>query len=308
MVFNPGFELVDDCPQPPIMGYGPGQRPAGWFTVNSSPDYFNRCQPYGNAGGVPLNWLGWQEPVDGDAYSGMLTYLPNTSHWHELIGAELMEPLMIGAIYYVSFHINAAAGGSEWPMMASSHYGALFTMDAVEWNYNMPSLSLRNYAHVYHPAVMGDTASWLLVSGSFVADSAYRYIVLGNHFDNAHTETDTIIFQADTSAYLYRAYTYVDQVCVSLDPQDCPMAQGMADHAAGGVVLFPNPATNTLSIAGLRPGIDVLVVDAVGRVLWQGASKAELLQLDVSVWSRGCYAAVVHDGKSRRSFKFVLAE
>ena len=52
----------------------------------------------------------------------------------------------------------------------------------------------------------------------------------------------------------------------------------------------------------------MMVVDAIGRVLWQGVSQGAVLGLDVSDWPRGWYAAVVHDGGDRRSFKFVLTE
>ncbi|MBK7100692.1 MAG: hypothetical protein IPH63_02655 [Flavobacteriales bacterium] len=43
-----------------------------------------------------------------------------------------------------------------------------------------------NYARVYFPQILADTVDWTLVSGSFVADSAYRYVMVGNHFSNAH--------------------------------------------------------------------------------------------------------------------------
>ncbi|MEZ4808568.1 MAG: hypothetical protein R2815_13985 [Flavobacteriales bacterium] len=307
LIYNPSFEEIDSCPQLPILGFGPGERPNGWFTVNSSPDYFNRCQSYGNYGGVPLNIGGWQEPFDGDAYSGMWTYFQNSSLYHEIIGTELLEPLTEGMTYYLSFYINAAAGGSEWPMLASSHYGALFAMDAVEWENWMPSLPLRNYAQVYSPTVMSDTTSWLLVSGSFVADSAYRYMLLGNHFDNQHAEADTIITR-DSTAYLYRAYTYVDQVCLSVDPSGCPMAQNVLDQEADGALVFPNPATDELSITGLGWGTVVTIWDAVRSMQWIERATGERLQLNVSGWSRGCYVAVIENGGGRRSIKFVLIE
>ncbi|MCB0793162.1 MAG: T9SS type A sorting domain-containing protein [Flavobacteriales bacterium] len=307
LIFNPGFELVDSCPQSPYQGFGPGQRPLGWFKVNSSPDYFNRCQQYGNFCGVPLNFGGWQEPEDGDAYSGMLTYFHNSSLWHEMIGTELADPLTVGTTYYLSFYINAAAGGSEWPMMASSHFGGLFTIDAVEWENWMTSLPLRNYAQVYTPTVMSDTASWLLVSGSFVADSAYRYLVLGNHFDNLHAEADTIITQ-DSTAYLYRAYTYVDRVCLSTDPEGCPMAQGVQGHVGNDVRLYPNPATDALLLMGVRPNAKVTIYDALGRSRWRGSSLGGTLTLEVGDWSRGCYVVVIVEEADRRSMKFVLIE
>lgn len=307
LVYNPSFEEIDSCPQLPILGFGPGERPNGWFCYNGTPDYFNRCQPYGSYGGVPLNIGGWQPPVQGDAYSGMWSYSLNTNMEHEMIATELLEPLMVGATYYVSFYINAAAGGSEWPMLASSHYGALFTMAATEWEVGMALLPLLNVAHVFTPVVRSDTAAWSLVSGSFVADSAYRYMVLGNHFDNTYTEADTIIMQ-DSLAFLYRSYTYVDQVCVSLDPMGCPLAQEVSEHGGSSVLLYPNPAVGEVTISGLQSGFHVRVYDAVGRSLWQGLAQGVQLKLDVGQWSRGWYTAVIQDKQGSRSKKFVLIE
>ncbi len=307
LIHNPSFELVDSCPELPILGYGPGERPVGWFTANSSPDYFNRCQPYGNYGGVPLNIGGWQEPVDGDAYSGMFTYFHNNSLFHEMIGTELADPLTVGSTYYLSFYVNAAAGGSEWPMLASSHFGALFTMDAVEWQNWMPSLPLRNYAQVYQSEVISDTLSWYLITGSFVADSAYRYMVLGNHFDNGIAQADTIIAQ-DSLAFLYRAYTYVDQVCLSTDPLSCPVPQGIGALGSASIQLYPNPATRELIVAGIEPDLTLTFVDALGRVQWTGLSGGNQVRLDVHGWSRGLYVVMMEHRGELHSMKFVLVE
>ncbi len=306
LIFNPSFELVDTCPQSPI-GYEPGQRPSGWFKVNGSPDYFTRCKPFGHAGGVPLNWFGWQEPIDGDAYSGMWTYFQGSNLWHEMIGADLVDPLEIGTTYYLSFYINAAAGGTEWPMLASSHFGALFTMDAQEWENDDPSWPLRNQAQVYHDQVMGDTANWLLVSGSFVADSAYRYIILGNHFSNAIAEADTIITQ-DSTAFLYRAYTYVDQLCLSVDPEGCPMAQGIDGLVMEPISVYPNPASGAIEVGGLTTEEEVMVVDGTGRVHWHGKPTGESLRVNVRTWARGCYFLMAAGTGGRRTLKFVLIE
>ncbi|MBK9599335.1 MAG: hypothetical protein IPO60_13715 [Flavobacteriales bacterium] len=53
----------------------------------------------------------------------------------------------------------------------------------------MADFPLGDFAQVYSQAVVADTLNWDLVSGSFVADSAYQYVVIGNHFRNALTDT-----------------------------------------------------------------------------------------------------------------------
>ena len=306
LIYNPSFELIDSCPTTPPFGAGFEHAPLGWFGVGPTPDYFNRCLPNGNVCSVPNNMGGWQQPVEGDAYAGMATY-HHSYNVREMIGAELLAPLAIGATCYVSFYINAAAGGSEWPMMASSHFGALFTMDVEENLFGDP-YPLRNFAQVYSEQVISDTAAWTLVSGSFVADSAYRYIVLGNHFDNDHTEADTIIWQDTIASNLYYSYTYVDQLCMSLDPEGCPVAQSVAERDDVLFAGYPNPATDVLRLTGVHAGESVQVFDGLGRAVWQQKAKGRSIEVGVQDWDAGCYVAVAHGTRSRRSFRFVLAE
>ena len=308
LVVNPSFEIIADCPQYPIvLGFQQNARPAGWLPVNDTPDYFNTCEPYGTEGSVPVNMCGWQQPFDGEAYSGMYSFFQNGNLGHEMMATELNEALVTGQTYYVSFYANAAAGGIEWPMMATSHLGALFTMNVHEWVSGMPLYPLHNFAHVYSTSVVSDTANWTLISGSFVADSTYRYMVIGNHFDNTHASGDTIV-TPDSTAFLYRAYTYVDQVCVSPSPAGCPLALGLAERSDVGFGVFPNPATDMITVLGVRAGMRLVIVDALGQFVMQGVTGSDRVEVNTTGWSRGCYMAQVFADGRRRSSRFVLIE
>src|SRR5690606_41066997 len=58
--------------------------------------------------------------------------------------------------------------------------GMLFSMEMTPWDgWSGISVPTRNYAHLHSTAVITDTANWILVQGSFVADSAYRFLAIG---------------------------------------------------------------------------------------------------------------------------------
>lgn len=186
LVPNHSFEEYDDCLEV-NMAYTLGTGPLGWFSAGGTGDYFLSCLPYGAFNGVPLSYWAFQYPQDGDAFVGVITYYQVMGGQREYFMVELAEPLVAGQTYYTSFYANPTWGGSDlYPQMwlASSHVGMLFTMQPRTWQSGDPLSMPGNFAHVYHPWVIADTVGWTLVSGSFVANSAYRYLVIGNFFSD----------------------------------------------------------------------------------------------------------------------------
>ncbi len=306
LVMNPSFEQIDSCPvSPALTGFQPGAIPDHWFSASDTPDYYNACVD--SITSVPWNIVGFQEAFDGQAYTGMATFLPDG--YREMAGVELLSPLIIGATYYASFYANATHGGIQPFDIGCSNIGVLFTVDPYEWEYNMPEFGLRNYSQVYSANVITDTLGWTLVSGSFVADSAYRYLVVGNHFDNAHT--DTAFIAPDPSGNYYGwAYTLVDQLCVSPNPQGCPMATGVIELSGANAGVFPNPVKGELhAYFGEKLAGIIRVVDLLGRPVWMGsAAGKDQLDLPVANWAKGQYVLNWIGKGGRRSFKFVIVE
>ena len=300
LVPNPSFELIDSCPQfPALTGYQPGAVPEYWYSTSDTPDYFNACVD--TATGVPSNFITYQPAIDGNAYSGMGSV---AGPYREMAGVELVNPLVVGQTYYASFYANAADGGNQPTGLRCNNIGLLFCMDPYYWVQGAPEFGLRNFAHVRSAAVISDTASWVLVSGSFVADSAYRFMVVGNHFDNANTIIDTLV------AGNQYAYHLVDQFCVSPDPLGCPLASSVLEQQTDGYAVFPNPARDQIQITWNGQQVDRLrVTDVMGRTILQGATDSgESALLNVGVWARGLYILDFEGDVVRRSFKFVLVE
>ncbi|MFZ1688354.1 MAG: T9SS type A sorting domain-containing protein [Flavobacteriales bacterium] len=273
LVPNPSFEEHDTCGC--SIGFQDGAKPSYWDRYNQSPEYFNACVDQNCSMDtmidVPQNGFAYQYAFEGDAYVGMTTYDGdgNTSDgtFREYVGCQLNQPLVVGQTYYLSFHSNVAINGTYWlynSAWASNNLGMLFTMQPNIWTgFPGPLFALRDYAHLYDPVVNTDTAGWTLVSGSFVADSAYEYLVLGNFFSDSLT--DTLHLGPDNS---YVAYYFFDGVCVSTSPGGCATAEGIEDAQPNTLDLHPNPAVDHVVLTTTGPGsafASVVLLDASGR-------------------------------------------
>ncbi len=300
LIPNPSFEEADTCAVQ--LGYLPNGKPLHWACCET-PDYFRSCVPYGAVNGVPVNIFGFQLPYDGESYSGMFAHL--VDNYREMIAAELLEPLVEGQTYYGSFWVNAAYGGSQYIGSACNNMGMLMwtTLDLASWQPNSPRPLLNNFAHVYSQQVIADTAGWTLVSGSFVADSAYRYVVVGNHFDNANTTVE-ILGPGNPND----AYVYVDGLCLSTDPEGCPMATSIREHNGEEVGLWPNPTSTSLRVGwGRLPVRTVTVMDATGRWLaeQQVIGSTELV-IPVHHLPNGIYHLLLEGDEGKHAKKFVV--
>ena len=307
LVPNPGFEEADTCS---VMDFGM-QGPIDWHSANGTPDYLQSCLPSGAFSGLPVNFHTFQMPYEGFSCAGLYTYYQNgPTEYREWIIAPLLEPLMVGETYYCSFRANAGfAGNAEYPQiwLANDKVGMLFTMQNRMWEVGDTYPVPLNEAHILYPQILSDTVGWTLVSGSFVADSAYQYVLIGQFFANALT--DTLHFADPNSVFPWypRGYTLVDAVCVSPNPDGCDLGQGVGEVASQAAVLFPNPVRDKVVVTG-RPEAEVQVLDAVGCLIWKERIAGDRMVLEVGAWARGAYVLrMVHQGKVE-SFKFVLAE
>lgn len=304
LVPNPSFELHDTCPE--IFGFA--SKPLYWDRWDQSPDYFHACA--GSLGGidtlldVPWNGFTWQYAFDGDGYAGMSCFLADD--FRELVGAPLIEPLVVGQPYYVSYWVNLATEGSYWTTRwACNNQGVLFTMDEHIWSGQTglgPEFTPRNYAHVNNPTIITDTTNWTLVSGSFVADSAYRYIVLGNFFNDALT--DTVHFTPGLPSW--GAYYLYDAICVSPTPGHCPMVTGLPEPGQATLEVRVGGNGQWLQVDGAEAVSMASLYDVGGRMVAQFALSSSSMQ-PIGHWPVGVYLLRVQGSSgSVRHQKFVV--
>ena len=304
LVPNPGFEETDSC----TFGLGLGAL-HDWYSASITPDHLQSCQPYGSANSLPLNIATFQYPYEGGSCAGLITFDGHTGEeQREWLMVSLLDTLVPGATYYCSLRANAAFGGNGWnPInwLASSNLGMLFTTYDRHWSWGDPLPSAMNQAQILYPQVLSDTVDWTLVSGSFVADSAYSYLIIGNFFSNALT--DTLHFASDIPEWGEFSYTLVDAVCVSPYPEGCERGSGMHDSGEPSPAVFPNPATDVLFI-NHAAGFDLRVLDMLGQQVWSGKVNTERFGLEVGNWSRGAYVLKLRGTPGVQIVRFVLAE
>ncbi len=307
LVPNPGFEESDTCT---TMGFG-FEGPQSWHSANGTAEYLQSCLPYGNPFGLPLNIITYQEPIEGNSCAGMFTYHQNgPAEYREWIMAPLLQPLEVGQTYYCNFLANAAFGGNaQYPQiwLANDKVGILFTMEDRPWYQGDPYPAPPNHAHIAYPQILTDTVGWTLVSGSFVADSAYQYVMIGQFFSNAMTDTLHLGPQGDPWFWYPRGYTLIDDVCVSLSPNGCDIGQSVNRVVDAKVMVYPNPTHDALWISNAQ-GADVVVFDAVGRRVFQGMVNAEVWKLPMADRARGSYVLHLERAKVVKSFKFMLID
>lgn len=309
LVPNHSFEEYEVCPY--TIGFQEGDRPLHWYSWLESPDYFHACagslQDIDTLASVPQNGWGFQYAWDGDAYVGLYAFY-TTDEYREYIGVELLEPLEIGETYQISFRMNLAWGGNYFVQLgACNNVGLLFNMTSNAWTAPFPSppgppFPFRNYAHLYSPSIITDTVGWTLVSGSFTADNAYRYVVLGNFFDNAHTDTLAIPPGGGEVAYYF-----IDDVCVSRQKGGCDVTgiDGREGVGLPGAVFDPASGDILLTWPS-RVRFSAEVVDMAGRIVGKGDGGSGALRLSATSWCEGVYIARFRYGEERKFIKFVL--
>lgn len=303
LVPNPSFEQIDSCPPAPLyFGFQESSTPLHWERRLDTPDYFNACNGSNDTvPGVPRNAFSYQFAQDGNAYAGMFSYL--IDDLREMIGTELLEPLVVGQTYYGSFWVNAAYGGPQQTGSVCNNIGMLLRTSAFSWVHYPQTLPLPNNAQVCSQQVISDTAGWTLVSGSFVADSAYRYLVIGNHFDNVHT-TVQVLGPGNPD----KAYVFVDGVCLSENPDGCPMWNSIVEGSSQHIAMGPNPADQGLRIGwGAMQVRRLLVVNALGQLLVdQNVVGKSRLNLATMGWPNGTYNLLIEGKDWKQTRKFAV--
>jgi hypothetical protein len=292
LVTNPSFEDTLACPDSLNQVF----KAAGWYSVCPSPDYFNTCAPQSTSSwtgiSVPLNFYGEQYPASGNAYAGFVSY--GTGNHREGIGTSLISPLKIDTTYYASFKVCLALDNIG-VMCAVNKIGLLFTTQSYSENNPAP---ICNCSQIYADSIISDTTNWTRVTGSFIADSAYTYLNIGNFF--ADSLTDSVLIHG-VSCF---SYAYFDDICVSTDSIFAYNYNYTAIDKFQIENLFeisPNPFTSSLSITLQKQNINqatISIKNILGQTVFRQDRKTpfstgEGMRLDLSFLEKGIYLVEV---------------
>jgi hypothetical protein len=289
LVPNPSFENLTQCP----WGFGNNLYLAGWSININTADLHNTCDTSGI-------WQMYQDPLTGQGYAGFIPRVPLYTHGHdarEFIGTELLAPLTPGLRYYVSFYISLADGSSY----GVNKIGALFTNVFLGDSVIDPVPYVNNQAQVYTNTIVTDTSNWTLISGSFEADSAYKYIVIGLFFDDAHCDT----FATDTMNFW--PYYYLEDICVSPDSMECKTTTRVQNIVRDDyIAIYPNPVTDLLNVQVAINSTQLSIYNSLGEVLVTTRAHKGNNTIDVSKVPNGIYFLRVEGTGLNPVKKFVV--
>ena len=236
LVPNPSFEDTLGCP----VGYPDlDTKCKFWKSFKGSPDYMNNCSAVCGYN----NQFGYQDPHSGKAYAGIAAYLTTIPNLREHIGVQLTNPLIVGTKYYISFYISP--GFTLGTNVVCNKMGALVTTNS----YSDPNVlsPLINSCTIKDELIIKDTIQWKKISGSFIADSSYQYLVIGNFFDDNNVDT---MHLPDLGVGYFNGYYYIDDICLSTDSVYAETWTGIEDDKAFqyDFEIYPNPTSAEINI------------------------------------------------------------
>ena len=275
LVLNPSFEDTVGC-----CCY----QSAGWGSFRDSPDYFNVCNSILS---VPNNFGGFQNAGSGNAYYGFFSYAVFVPEGREFIGEELTQHLIAGTKYLVNFKVNL----SDSSGCATNNIGISFS--TVPFN-SVNGAPINNHAFVFSQTIITDKLNWEIISGSFIADSNYQYVMIGNFFDDNSIDT-SIVSPSFYNGYDY-AYYFVDDVSVV---EDTSIQEGIYNlkETMASINLYPNPATNQLTVESTKTINTIEITDAIGRVQsFKLKVQRPATQIDIHALASGIYFIKLYFG------------
>lgn len=280
LVPNPSFEDTVQCPNLASQI----ERAAGWSSYLHSPDYYNVCDtnPFF---GVPSNYYGgYQQPATGVAYAGIECYATN-AFYHEIFGIQLTQPLIIGQEYYCAFKASMGVGYLGFNNAACDKLG--FRFATFQHNYLTNPISIDNVSQVYTNTIIMDTLNWTLVSGCFIADSAYQYVAIGVFFEDINL--NIINFNSPSDAGVYY---YIDDVFVGIDSVSCSNVNTISiPGELQKVKVFPNPFVNEINVLSKETHLlEGSIYDCTSRLvktqtIYPGYNKLDTSNLDIGIYS-----------------------
>jgi|GEM_PF-295554 len=300
LVPNPSFEDYIDCPSNNAQFY----QCIEWKDWRGNAEYFNACSPsfdeFDALVDVPYNMGGYQQASTGNAYAAAWCYTSPVLQgflYREIMGCQLTEPLQMGETYYVKFKVSWAHGSGNYILnWVSNRIGVRFTTQ--EYDAQLNEAPITNWAHVYSESIITDSLNWVEVSGSFVADSAYSHLGIGNWFDDANTNGELVDIKTSNSG----SYYYVDDVCVSTDP-DCDVSSINSEFHHEWFNLYIKDDMLHIKVDAIDEW-NIEISDVTGRVLYKTNSQYPNQDFSLAKWKNQILLATLRAGTKKQTIKF----
>ena len=193
--FNPISEMYP----PPSPQYSPN----GW----GSSDYYNYCSNNVQSS-IPQNFIGFQYPKTGYAYSGFLLIYNDTfysSKIKEYIEIKTINHLIRNKKYCLEFYYSIAEfnnGSNYLPFLISALISKNIIVRLYDTINNKPKDLLANPQINSILPIFKDTVNWIKVSGTFIANGGEQYLTIGNFQNTSMLQSkDLYVYIDDVKLY-----------------------------------------------------------------------------------------------------------
>jgi hypothetical protein len=233
LVLNGNFEDTLNCPT----RAHDFKALTNWINPSSgTPNFFHKCDTEFNSEiGVPINWLGYQQPRSGSGYLGI--YLRHTKGhiYREYIEGKLLNTLVANNCYHFEMFINL---GNRC-RYTTDNIGIYFSDTLYKISNHGEELPFKPQISNIQGNIM-DTLTWLLVSGDYISQGRENYIIIGNF--KSDPETNSIIVNPGGLDHIY---CYIDDVSLT---EYLPCNTSAIDPIKSIINVFPNPVLDELNI------------------------------------------------------------
>jgi len=177
----------------------------GWSQPTSgSSDYFFRADVK-----TPMNldpYAGPHEPASGNAFAGMINWLPGREYREYLTG-QLNKPLEKGKTY--SFKMKVCTGA--YGQYLVNQMGVYFNKERYKDNTHQFTIKASPQVILNVQGMVKEPEKWIEVENTFIAQGGEQYFTIGNFLN----DTFTVHSQRQGGYYLCPfAYYYIDDMCV----------------------------------------------------------------------------------------------
>lgn len=282
LVPNPSFEDTIECPTSVTQIF----KAENWLTFGASPDYYHGCDNIINGVvGVPNNWICYQNAHSGYAYSGIIPYDLTGAPYREFIAVKLIETTEVDKQYFITFYVSFA--GTLGFTIATNKLGVALTNVLYSESYPFP---ITNNPVAYDESIYSDTLGWSKISLSFIADSAYEYLVIGNFFDDQNTDT------LQLGEFNSHSYYLIDDVCLSKNESTCNKNTSVTDlDSQASILITPNPVTDILHLKTEDIIGTIRIWDILGRVIFSTNNyTTNMININCSLWVNGPYIITIN--------------
>lgn len=295
LVPNGSFEFNTSCPN------GPGEiiLSSPWTDpTNATADLFDTCST-SSSYDIPMNIVGYQNANTGHAYAGIVTYVNTITNAREYIQVQLLDSLDAGKTYYVGFYVSWAEG----VQYAANGFSAYFSDTAISCG-----SCFLNYAPQfnYNDTIIKDTSSWVLMTGSFVAQGGEKFITIGNFNADDSTQNSLV----NSGGVYVSAYYYIDDVYVGETP--VPVGVKELEPEFVNVKVYPNPTNELLNVEYIvseTENAEFMLFDITGKLITKKIlpTQNNLISFNYNELNGGVYFyTILVNNKVVKRDKFIL--